>query len=266
MRGLPLIGALPDEELRGFLERIEHLEVPGGAMVVREGDAADKVYLVVSGELIASSGRPPRPLARMGENAFFGEMALLRDAPRTANVVALTPCELLALPSDLVLEICDRHPSVLTTLMQSLRARLIATLTSTSPIFSGLPPEYRNQIVALFGVREIEPGVAFLREGERTDGLYLLLAGEAAVTAEGRPVSTLHACDVVGEMSLLSHEPARATVTATTRIIALMLPVARFQELIVTYPPILEQLASLSDVRRRMLEDVRSAGRPARQV
>ena len=69
---------------------------PGHA-VVRAGDAGDLFYIVRDGDLVVETGdQPARPL----EGGFFGEIALLRDVPRTATVTAATTAHLYALQRD----------------------------------------------------------------------------------------------------------------------------------------------------------------------
>jgi MFS family permease len=81
------------EHLAGRLTR---LHVDPGEVVVRAGDAGDRFYIVDSGELEIVNGAH----ANAGSGDFFGEIALLRDVPRTATVRAVSPSELYALDRD----------------------------------------------------------------------------------------------------------------------------------------------------------------------
>jgi cAMP-dependent protein kinase regulator len=254
LRGLPLLGQLPSNMIETFVRRIRQITVAPGDRVITEGDPADTVYMVVRGDLVASRGSPPRPLARLGEGSFFGEMALLDETPRSASVTAVTDAELLVLPRDLVLEICQKYPSVLESLMRSLRTRLIATLTNTSPLFAAFPPKERTNIVARFRLREVEPGTVVIREGHRADALYVVLTGRADVTLRGRQVTALSTGDVAGEMSLLASTGAKATVTARTRLTTLVLPASEFQELIMEHPHVLDHLSALAESRQGLLK------------
>jgi CRP-like cAMP-binding protein len=73
-------------------------EVASGAVVVREGDAGDRFYVLLSGIAgVSQSELGERRILRAGE--FFGEVSLTMNMPRTATVTAMTPC---------VVASCDR--------------------------------------------------------------------------------------------------------------------------------------------------------------
>ena len=88
----------------------QYLTAAPGDRVVVEGGVADVVYLVVSGDLVATRGTPPRPLARLSEGAFFGEMALRTDAPRLASVSAARDSLLFEIHRPQLAEIARQHP------------------------------------------------------------------------------------------------------------------------------------------------------------
>jgi hypothetical protein len=103
LRTIDLFSGLSVAEATVLGTFLERLSVPAGELIVREGDAGDDLYLVESGTVEARLNRrdgEPVPLARFGPGDYFGEIALLTGAERTADVVALEPVTLLRLTKD----------------------------------------------------------------------------------------------------------------------------------------------------------------------
>ena len=96
-RALP---GLPAQLLVETTNRLEPVKVAAGETVFRQGQAADRFYIIARGELdIARKDEAGREvmLETLGPGQFFGEIGLLTDSPRTASVRARGPVELLAL-------------------------------------------------------------------------------------------------------------------------------------------------------------------------
>jgi len=82
------------------------LEVSAGELVIRAGDEGDRFYIIGAGELdIAADGRH----STVHEADYFGEIALLRDVPRTATVTALVDSYLYTLRRDHFLAAVTGH-------------------------------------------------------------------------------------------------------------------------------------------------------------
>ncbi|HLB62695.1 MAG TPA: MFS transporter [Actinomycetota bacterium] len=104
----PIFAPLPAPVLERLAGRTTRLLVPAGTIVIREGDAGDRFYLVDDGEVeVSVVGRAER--VRLGPGEGFGEIALLRDVPRTATVTAVADVELLALEREDFLEAVTGH-------------------------------------------------------------------------------------------------------------------------------------------------------------
>jgi CRP-like cAMP-binding protein len=94
-----LLAALPGELLLKLAGRMQREEVGPGAPIVREGDAGDRFYVVLSGLLsVTQTERGFRGVLKPGD--YFGEVALAMDMPRTASVSPMTPVTLAS---------CDRE-------------------------------------------------------------------------------------------------------------------------------------------------------------
>jgi CRP-like cAMP-binding protein len=86
----------------------EHATVEAGATIVREGDSGDRFFVIADGRTEVSVGG--RAAGELGPGEAFGEIALLRDVPRTATVRATAPTELLVLRRAPFLEALTGQP------------------------------------------------------------------------------------------------------------------------------------------------------------
>jgi MFS family permease len=101
LRGNPIFAPLPESTLEQLADSLQPVRVSAGQEVVRQGESGDRFYLVEEGTLeVTVDGRRVKEL---GAGESFGEIALLRDVPRTATVTAGT---------DAVLYTLDRGPFI----------------------------------------------------------------------------------------------------------------------------------------------------------
>ena len=92
LRGVPLLAVLPPRVVDRLARDASVTPVVGGATIIRQGEPGERFYVIASGTVeILMDGLPVR---RLGPGDWFGELALLRDTPRTATVVALDDVDL----------------------------------------------------------------------------------------------------------------------------------------------------------------------------
>jgi MFS family permease len=109
LRAQPLFAPLPGPVLENLAGDLEPVSVAAGDVVVRAGETGDRFYLVAEGELVVTVDG--RRTAALGAGDHFGEIALLRDVPRTATVQATTAGRLYALARDDFLAAVTGHPA-----------------------------------------------------------------------------------------------------------------------------------------------------------
>ena len=108
VRAQDIFAGLPSPELARLLAATVPIEVGPGSVVIRQGEPGDRYYLVERGELaVTVDGRPIRTV---GPGDDFGEVALVRDVPRTATVTAMSPALLHAIERDEFLTALTGHP------------------------------------------------------------------------------------------------------------------------------------------------------------
>ena len=100
LKSVPMFSGFSPDQLRALVTMIMRRSAPRGTAVLREGGPADCLYIVVSGRLKVLMGEADGKetiLSIIGPGEFFGEMSLIDDNPRSATVIAIEACELLAL-------------------------------------------------------------------------------------------------------------------------------------------------------------------------
>jgi MFS family permease len=118
---LPLFAGVSSAGVERALDRLVEVPVAAGDVVIRQGDPADRFYVIESGSVVVSqtgTDGTTRELRRMGSDEVFGELGLLSGAPRSATVTALTDGLLLALDADAFLDLVGRRTAVRGRLLQ----------------------------------------------------------------------------------------------------------------------------------------------------
>jgi MFS family permease len=88
LRGVPLLALLPEPTLEALARSTVRVEAEPGEVVIREGEPGELFYVIESGEVEVT--KEGRHVTTLGPGDYVGEIALLRDVPRTASVTATT--------------------------------------------------------------------------------------------------------------------------------------------------------------------------------
>jgi CRP/FNR family cyclic AMP-dependent transcriptional regulator len=100
LKAVPLFTSFPEDQLRMLTSVVTRKSLPRSSTVMASGDATDSLYIVLSGRLkvmMSDAEGKEVILSILGPGEFFGEMGLIDDAPRSASVVSIEPCELLSI-------------------------------------------------------------------------------------------------------------------------------------------------------------------------
>ena len=121
----PLWSSLNEKELKVIAEESKELNFDSGHVIVEKGATGVGFFLVLEGMVeVRSEGRV---LSKLGPGQFFGEMSLLDDRPRSADVIAVEPSKCLGLTRWTFNGIVSHHPKIALKVMQELIRRLRET-------------------------------------------------------------------------------------------------------------------------------------------
>ena len=116
LAGLPLFAGIPAFRVAASLARGSTVDAPAGTEIIRQGDPADRFYVILSGTVDVSRaeqpGAAPARLRGLGPDDAFGELGLLTGAARSATVTAETPVRLLALDAPAFLDLVTAGPEL----------------------------------------------------------------------------------------------------------------------------------------------------------
>ena len=163
VRTAPLFSALDDESAASLRSSMTPVKVSKGNTLFKEGDAGDRLYVVVEGKLkLGTSSVDGREnlLSILGPGEMFGELSLFDPGPRTATATAVTDSRLLALAHDQVIGWVTEHPQVSLQLLGRLAQRLRRSNEVLADlVFSDVPGRVAKAIMDLgsrFGVTKGE--------------------------------------------------------------------------------------------------------------
>jgi CRP-like cAMP-binding protein len=250
-----LFSALDPESFKATVSVFDVRFVPADQALVDEGSVGKEAFIVARGELDVSKksmhpGGAPLALARLGNGALFGEMALLSSAPRTATVTACRPSVVLVGSKGALDRVAAKAPEVGRVFAEFCRRRMLDNLMRTNFILKSANPSERPALIERFTVRQFNQGDRIVAQGSPPDGLHIVALGEVDIVhhdgKEPTLVARLGPGEVVGEVALILRRPAITDVIAHHPTVTLFLQRDRFLGLARAHPKVFVELYELA--------------------
>lgn len=129
LKKIPLFEELDPTLHHEIIQRIVLMYYPTNYVFFKEGDQGDALYIIKRGQVQIykeprEAGDLPKNLAEIGDNGFFGEMALVSEVPRNASAKSLTEAEVFILSKDDFKKLLDSN----TKLAEQISATVISRL------------------------------------------------------------------------------------------------------------------------------------------
>jgi len=129
VKAIPLFESLEDDDLHALANKLREVRIETGDRVFAQGDEGDAMYVIEEGavDIVAGSGKQKVIVASLFKQQYFGELALLDGAPRSATAVASRSTRLLALDRDDFVEFIKKRPDAALAIMHEVGERMRAT-------------------------------------------------------------------------------------------------------------------------------------------
>jgi len=261
----PLGDGLGDVDGNAVARRLERRVMSPGDVLFREGDVADRLYVVLRGRLcalIASEGGAVQRLGEIGPGELVGETALLLGTPRSAGVEAVEPTVLGALDVSAWRELKVAVPALEAAVARAAEwrertsearrfrpdAAWIAAWLGQTELLAGAAAAALEALERELMWQILPGGEVLVREGETGECMWFVVRGRLRVSTRqtdgvARGVGEIGAGECVGEMALLSEAPRAATVKVVRDAELLRLPKSAFDRLVGAHPEAMLRLA-----------------------
>jgi CRP-like cAMP-binding protein len=245
----PVFADLTAEEVQAVVGRLRPQRFRAGEVIVRQGDPGDSFYLIARGRVVVvvEGAEGPQEAAELVDGDYFGEIALLRETPRTATCQARTDVETLTLSREDFAGLLARH------FVAAGKVEKVAALSAMlrrMPLFADFSPKQLQALLARLHGEMVSAGKVVVHQGEPGDRFYIIASGlvEVAVREEAAPgtqpsaaspsgsgervVAHLGRGEYFGEIALLADVPRTATVRTVTECEFFQLSRQEFEELV----------------------------------
>ena len=257
LRNVPLLQPLSTERITKVASALREVEFPDGHQIITQGDTGAEFYIIQAGRVQCTQMKGSTKswkteeidLLQLSQGDYFGEMALMLDEPRHANVYAKGPVQTLVLERE---DFEDLLGSLQNVLSAQMRTRILRSV----PLLSKVAEPDLDKIARAMRVQQFDTGDFIIREGEEGSRFYIINEGHAEARVGGKKVGELSHLNFFGERSLMKQEKRMADIVATTAVETLVLEQDAFRNLRGDVKRVLEK-----EIARR-----EAASKGARQV
>ncbi len=200
LKHLDFFSTLPVGKVQQFLTIVENRTYKRGQKIIERGQKGEYFFIIRSGNARVDTDQLLRS-KYLGAYEYFGEVALLTGALRSADIVAVTDVELYAISKSRFINFIagTEFERVLQRLIRN-RSEETWNLLVTSPFFSPLTDYQRMWLESVLVPEERDGSGIIVREGEHLPGVYIIRKGKVEVTKKHKQVATLGEGEVIGMM------------------------------------------------------------------
>jgi len=247
-------------EKQYLLDRGVVRSVLPGVKLCRQAQRDDKLFILVVGEVEASSGEDSSKthIASLKQGEIFGEIAALFGMPRVCDITVARPSVVLEIPSEVLRSIIEARVELRDAVLERFRDRITETALRSVPMFRFLTEESMKSLVEHSTVYGAPPGSILIEEGEAGESLFVVIYGNLRVSHDVNDkhlnLALLQPGDYFGEWSLLTGSPRTATVSALSQVELVCIERSAFLEVVQKHPEMRDRIDLEAHNRHDQLE------------
>ena len=244
---LAILRYLPAGVLENVIESFEPVSYTFGMPIVREGEPADALYLMVTGRARVvknaardgtTNGELSLGILKAGDT--FGEIGLLEQTTRTLTVRASSDVEALRLDRAVFDVLLRERPELRQYFELQVSHRRLSNFFKEFTAFAKLPAPALAELLAELDRKTVQAGDLVIREGDPSGPMYIVEEGRLRVFVEEngrrRYIAYYRKGDFFGELSIFKGAPRAASVEAVSACTLSALRQDTFNRLLRTYP------------------------------
>jgi len=160
-----IFGQLTDRDVEWLTDQGTRRDLRAGTTLIEAGESIDHIYVVLEGQ-VAVTARGGGELARLGAGEVVGEMSFVDASPPAADVTAVGPGRVLAIPRDRLERHLEEDSEFASRFFRAVAMMLSDRLRKAQP-----PTPYASQLEGVLERDEVDPNVmeTVTRAGERFD-------------------------------------------------------------------------------------------------
>ncbi len=212
LRHLDFSEAMTITEAQDLVASMEEKVFKKGDVIIKKGTPGDRFYIIFSGNVSITS-EDHKYSKIFGAHDYFGEMALIKDENRSADVIAETDVVLYSIEKECFLNLIEgtEYAQILSRLA-SIRDKEAWEILSTSPFMRFFTSTQRTWLESIISPAQVYGRGNLINEGARLKQVYIIRDGSVNVFRSSRKVGQLGRGELVGHVAdVYEDNPSRYT-------------------------------------------------------
>lgn len=220
LKEIPLFAELKEEDLTELCKHIKLRRFMKNSPIVRQGDAGDNFYTIVSGKakiVVTGNNGVEKTLGTLSTGDSFGETALIEKGPRTASIVTLSQTAVFEISREGFEKFLASNNENREKITGKIR---LGKMLLASSVFSFMSQKQISYLIKNLKPEKIKAGTVVFKQGDEGNKFYLIQEGNIHLERFDNSLKTL---DIIlkpgnffGEMALVKNIPRTATAEAVS--------------------------------------------------